>query len=67
MDEKHGYLWRAENDRRNKVPYEIRYVPGEFNSREGDWDSNRGRYDYAGYGFIRPSPHGWINGGQSKT
>ena len=42
------------------LPRTTPYVPGDYASREGDWDSTRGRHDYAGYGLVRPSPHGWI-------
>jgi len=35
----------------------IRYIPGRFGHRVGDWNYQRGQYAYAGYGFIRPSPN----------
>ncbi len=40
---------------------QIPYIPGNFSSKEGDWFPKMGKGpDWAGYGWIRPSPNGWI-------
>jgi len=44
---------------------QLPYIPGNFNSKESDWHTypkpKRGQGpDWAGYGWIRPSPNGRI-------